>query len=85
MGQCMQQQHWNNTTSTIKNPADAPWYIRNSNIHQDLRIPVVKTEIVQQKAKYLKRLATRLQRSGSPAQMPRPRAIQYNFIIKGVD
>jgi len=30
----------------------APWYIRNANIHQDLRIPVVRTEIVQQKAKY---------------------------------
>jgi len=88
----MQQQHWNNTTRTIKNPP---------NIYQDLRIPVVKTEIGQQKAKYLKGLVTNpnqlakslievnnnthLQHNDSPAQMPKLTAIQNNCLIKWVD
>src|SRR6476661_4848468 len=34
----------------------APWYVKNSNIHKDLNVPLVKTMITKYAVKYLKRL-----------------------------
>jgi len=58
MGQCMQQQHLNNTTSIIKHPANNNWCTLVHPEREHPPRPVVKTEIAQQKAIYLKRLGT---------------------------
>lgn len=34
----------------------APWYVKNSNIHKDLSMPLVKTEIKKNAGTYLKKL-----------------------------
>lgn len=34
----------------------APWYVRNSNIHRDLNVPLVKDEFLKMKMKYIERL-----------------------------
>ena len=40
----------------LRNITSAPWYVKNLNIHQDLRIPFVKAELASIKAKYENKL-----------------------------
>ena len=36
----------------------APWYVRNSNIHNDLNVPMIKDEVKRHSETYLKKLET---------------------------
>lgn len=41
----------------LRNIVDAPWYVRNSDIHRDLKIPLVKDEIQKYARKHIVRLS----------------------------
>ena len=43
----------------LKTIVNAPWYVRNEDLHKNLKIPTVKEEIATYAKKYKKRLVTR--------------------------
>lgn len=56
----------------LRNIVDAPWYIRNADLHRDLNVPRVETQIIKQAEEHYDRIrqhsndeANRLQHSGS--------------------
>lgn len=44
-------------SKTLRLITDAPWFIKNTNIHSDLRIPTIKEEIKNFSERYLERLS----------------------------
>ena len=43
----------------LRTIVNAPWYVRNEDLHKNLKIPTVKEEIATYAKKYKKRLVTR--------------------------
>lgn len=43
-------------SNILRNITGAPWFVRNSNIHRDLEVPMVQEEILSQCTRYSMRL-----------------------------
>lgn len=59
--------------AVLKSISTAPWYIRNTELHQTLRINTVKEEIVALEQSYTKRLAKHPNILAAKLTEPRPK------------